>query len=219
MKNKLMLVIACFCVAGFVQGATVQLLWGNLDGHIYDNTGVDQAATADWLFQVVIDRGTVTDVASMIANDTLQIGVGASYGADTDVTIDLQNSNWNPAHPDLGQAGVGGPNSLYSDYDGATYGGSTVFIRFFNAATEGAATFGGLIYNDGTTPWSLPADSAPANAAYISRIGGDAGTLGTTHAGGADGWAATIAVPEPASFALFALGMLTMGARSLRRRK
>jgi hypothetical protein len=169
------------------------------------------------LFQLVIDVDGDTSVAGMIGSGQWQIGSGAGNNADDDVTLSSWNNTWT-ADPNYGY--VTGPNEGDSQLEEPTYASKKFYYRFFNSSTEAGATEAGFVYNTaGNWTTASSGSSYPQESADLTRVGGEESSSlsGTTVTGANDGWATTVAVPEPTTFALFGVGLLTLVVRRFRK--
>ncbi|OVE75222.1 hypothetical protein BVX97_05265 [bacterium E08(2017)] len=181
---------------------------------LYDSDDTtDVSGTADWVFQLIVDTGNNTDVGSMISSSDWEIGAGHTANNQNEDFV-LDTGNWVPS------AGGWFNDSVNVDPSTAA-AGSRLYVRFFNSSSLSTATHVGFIYDDGTDSggrqWLTPADLGNATL-NLDRDGvGLAYTQGT--GSNADGWATTIAVPEPGTIALMLMGIMTLGAGGLRRKK
>ena len=150
-----MFVCVALIGAAMCRADDVAVVWYDYDNNLYDSNGLDMRLGQS-RFQLVLDMSNDTDVAGMISSNYWSIGAedpdASLFGADDDVTIEAQNTNWTV------QEGFG---LVYgsSRYDETAYGSKRFYFRFFNAADAGAATEAGLIYSL-SNQW-MTADSAP----------------------------------------------------------
>jgi len=183
-----MFVCVALIGAAMCRADEVKVTWQNWDDdHLYDSNGLDMRL-GQCRFQVVLDMSNDTDVAGMISSNYWGIGAedpnASLFGADDDVTIEAQNTNWTVRE---------GSSFVYgsSRYDETAYASKRFYFRFFNAADAGAATEAGLIYSL-SNQW-MTADSAlnPVQAdANLGRVGAESAQIaGSTDGTHLDGWA------------------------------
>lgn len=123
---------------------------------------------------------------TVLYQDTGANGIGA-YGAADDVIIH-SSTTW------------GGDGWFLNQLSG-TSGGFSVFARVFDASTEGAASW---YVNLSTGIGAIPVLGVTDTYTF------DTGGATTTEGSGLGQWQV---VPEPGTFALFGLGLLTIAAR------
>ncbi len=215
--------LAVVCAAGLVMAQPGQP-WEDATGATrlfeFDNTDI---TTMDGLvFQLVVDPGGNTDFGAMVAAGSSGAGWGiggethmfsgstADYNADDDVVISPFHAWVGVAEWDAGY--LPGTQTAVSD-NGTDYWNTQFYFRWFNSDDIATATEAGIIYNDSwVTP---PNELTPADVATLTY--GRPGNDGSELAG--DGWQTMPMVPEPGSFALFGLGLLTVAARRKLRKR
>lgn len=208
--------------------------WYDVDGtsSLFDSYGNNITEMEGFLFQLIIDPLGDTNLDGMVnwANQGIGWGIGAEdhmYSAQLD-----------PDDPDSGYATPATYNAQddvviaqgnWEDWGDGLYGlyqdetplpiNTKAYIRWFSTESlpESPDNYSmveaGLIYNDA---W-VSAASDTAEPTLINFAYGDApntGTKGIEYDG--EGWQSMPMVPEPGTFALFGIGLLTV---ALRRRK
>ncbi len=185
--------------------------------HLFDFSGTDLTFEDNYLFQLILDVGKNTDFSKILTagesgngwgigtEDWMYSGDPSQYGATDDVV--LAEASW-----------VLGPGLAGLQPTAATIQAENTstpfYFRWFNAATIADATEAGLIYNPG---WVTPAVAATPMGGVQTTYGLDGGqdtdiiNRGSEIVG--DGWQSMPMVPEPGTFALFAIGLLTVAAR------
>lgn len=195
--------------------------------HLFDFGANDITFDDSFLFQIVLDVNKDTDFAGMISAGESGGGWGIgsedwmysedntpdNYGADDDVV--LASGAWMVAdHPTLGL--VAGLPATAAEI-GAEHTSTPYYFRWFNAPTIEDATESGVIYNP---DWVSPAVQAtPINTAILTygSVGhGESSEINRGSEIAGEGWQSMPMVPEPGTFALFGIGLLTV---ALRRRK
>jgi len=97
--------------------------------------------------------------------------------------------------------------------DGAR-SGEKLYVRFFDADTEGHASQAGFVYD---TAWLLPADEQAIAIDIFFNSGTSQGTLkesaGVGAMDGTSGWYTVAPIPEPGTLMLFGIGMAVLAYR------
>lgn len=187
---------------------------------LFDTAENDITFGDNYLFQIILDVGKNTDFGKIITTGQSGHGWGigdenwmysgdtSDYGAADDVV--LAESSW-----------VLGPGLAGLEPTPATIAAENTstpfYFRWFNAATIADATEAGIIHNP---DWVTPGVAATPMGTVQTTYGLDGGADSTTINRGSeivgDGWQSMPMVPEPGTFALFGIGLLTV---ALRRRK
>lgn len=203
------------CSCGF--SATTTFSWSDAtfaspEHYLYEADGTTVAGFNTWNFYVYVVNSTPANVglaatagaAGPLAGSSLIEG-GVTWADNVFTAGSLTDGNIAGANPSIATSASG-------------WTGYATYIYFENAT----ATYCGFVWGNN---WIVPDDSVNPQTLTmdISRefmgTGGINATGGSGSALNTDGWSATNAIPEPGTMALFAIGMLTLGARSLRRRK
>jgi len=155
----------------------------------------------DFSFTLYRHSGTETDVQNYAAAWSAGGNSGGALGGST--LLDTQ------AWTDFG-SGYGGVSGLADDSDpDVSYDGENLYILI--AGTVATVDYYGYVWGS----WAVPGDdSAPGSLNFdFDRAEGTAS--GGTTLLSSDGWAAVApsAIPEPGTFALFALGLSALGLR------
>lgn len=200
-------------------GATSTISWQDADPvsggqYVYNVDGSKAATDSSWLFSVYAHSGVSTDVSTWAGGET-----GGGAGTFLAGSALLGTSTWddNAAVLNMGDLEDGTTQGSVAGYDASLAGqnGWNIYVMF----TDDDASHVGFIWN---ADWTMPDDSVnPGNLVMdIAEKSISVNGAGTwiNDAAHDNGWAATNAVPEPGTMALFAIGILTMGAR-MRRKK
>ncbi len=236
--KRILIMAVVFIVAGVSDlRAVISVGWGSGDASfLYNSSGnwLNPMISGDsYMIQLVIDVDNNTSMAALTsgyigltgdANWAAAIHSTAEndiiYQADTRFWLDVSD----PSAPEY-------DGMAYVDYyitsitGNDAWAGSAFYFRWFNSDSQAGATEAGFIYGSGgvggISGWSLPSATTPPATpnVFYTDVDYGAGALGTTYtAGSNDGWATVAPVPEPGTMALFAIGLVTLGA-SRRRRK
>ncbi len=215
-KVKLSLVLST--VALTIASAQPNQPWEDFTGEtrLFDFGSAEITLVQGLAFQLVVDPGGNTDFAAMIAagnagtgwgigaEDWMNSGSTADYNANDDVVI--AGFNYWEALPDDGVGYLPALTTTVAD-GGNNYWSTRFYFRWFNSDDPATATEAGVIYNP--TWQTVPNELIPPNEAVLTY--GGAGNAGSELAG--EGWQSMPMVPEPGTFVLFGIGLLTVAAR------
>lgn len=209
---KYIICTVIFCTVSTSKAVTSASWYDTSGSALYgSDDATDVSMTADWRFQLVVDVTGDTQFGLLAAASSWDGYSG--FNTSDDIVVD--GKNWGLVF------GTPTISSTASVADG--YAGKIVYVRFFDSNTAGFGAGGnvGIIYDDGTdaggNQWVLPPVASPAvninlNPGALAYVQGTGTNI--------DGWSTTIAaVPEPGTIALFLMGLMTFGARGLKRRK
>jgi hypothetical protein len=142
-----------------------------------------------------------------------QYGLGDFSLGGNESQLDTGSFEGDFANPN-GVSGLGFFETALVD---AAKSGESLYVRFFDADTEGNAAQAGFVYD---TAWLLPADDQAIALDIFFNSGTSQGTLkdagGVGPMDGTSGWYTVAAVPEPGTMALLGLGMVVLAYRRRR---
>jgi len=181
------LAIAFFLVMMMVVSNTSSastINWYTVTGsYLYDDSGLNntELSVGD-LVQLIVDMGGD-------GLDSIEF-TGSSLPADDDLLLPITGLDSNPGAigDNLGPPPHTGRFSETSTYDGSSYGGKTVYIRFWDSPAPAI----GDHYGEWTVGAVLGSGDLQATPAFI----------------GASDWTDTTLIPEPGSLLLMGIGIL-----------
>jgi hypothetical protein len=209
---KKILILSFVALFAELTFASVDINWNTGGNFLYNSSGA-QLTGGGLFIQLVIDVNDDTDFNGIISSGMLGIGTETALGgthasADDDVVGTWTAGQWY-------WAGTYGNHNLSVAVASDVGNANTTrdfYFRWFDAATQDAATEAGFISN----PTAFVAPAIDDNMAVDIGFGvaGNQGPDSSAVTGGTnDGWATVAPVPEPTTMALMGLGLAAVAVR------